>query len=234
MIKVKISIPGFGDCLNLSQFLGNKENILDDCCFYVNDNSTDNSLELLLKARKQNSRIKILNLSRRFGVYPGIMAGVKSSTGDALIYMDIDLQDPPDLIPEMVKFWIKENYDVVLTTRTKSEGENFLKKGLSYISYLILKNTTSIDIFTNSGDFRLISRKIIDKYIHFQEIEPFFRFLIDWIGFKRKQIFYTRRIRRFGKSKFPFGIKKINQYFDVFLTPFSDFPLKFIFFWIIK
>ena len=98
------------------------------------------------------------------------MAGIKSCTGDALIYMDIDLQDPPDLIPEMVKLWIEDEYDVIITTRNKREGENIFKKFLSYIAYLFLKNTVSIDIFRNSGDFRLISRRFINKYINFVEI----------------------------------------------------------------
>tara|TARA_A100001015_G_scaffold317853_1_gene435924 strand:+ start:638 stop:1561 length:924 start_codon:yes stop_codon:yes gene_type:complete len=222
------------ECINasiseLESVLGNIEYI-DYELIFVNDHSSDNSLKLLLEARKNNNKIKIINLSRRFGVYPGIMAGIKSCTGDALIYMDIDLQDPPELIPEMVKLWIEDEYDVIITTRSKREGENILKIFISYIAYLFLKNTVSIDIFRNSGDFRLISRRVINKYINFVEIEPFFRFLVDWIGFKRKQIFYVRRPRNYGKSKFPFGFKKINQYFDVFLTPFSDFPLKFIFF----
>ena len=222
------------ECIKAS--ISELESILDNIKYidyeliFVNDNSTDNSLELLLNARKKNDKIKIVNLSRRFGVYPGIMAGIKSCTGDALIYMDIDLQDPPDLIPEMVKLWIEDEYDVIITTRNKREGENIFKKFLSYIAYLFLKNTVSIDIFRNSGDFRLISRRVINKYINFVEIEPFFRFLVDWIGFKRKQIFYDRRPRSYGKSKFPLGLKKINQYFDVFLTPFSDYPLKFIFY----
>ena len=92
---------------------------------FVNDHSTDNSLQLILEQRKINKRIKVINLSRRFGHMPSIMAGLRNATGDAAIYLDIDLQDPPELIPKMVNYWLHDNYDVVYTTRKKTSGNNF-------------------------------------------------------------------------------------------------------------
>ena len=112
---------------------------------YVNDCSTDNSLNLLKEENLKNHKIKIINLSRRFGHMAGIMAGLRNCSGDAAVYIDIDLQDPPELIHEMVKHWLNDNCDVVFTTR-KSRPENFFMKTLTKIGYSILKQTTDINI----------------------------------------------------------------------------------------
>ena len=136
---------------------------LDYEIIFVNDNSKDGSLNKLLKQRKSNSKIKIINLSRRFGPMESIMAGIKMSSGDALVNLDIDLQDPPSLINKMVKFWREENYDVVFTTRTGREGESLIKKIISSIGYKILKRFTNIPIEKDSGDFRLISKRVIEE-----------------------------------------------------------------------
>ena len=208
----------------LTNVLKQIENI-DYEIIYVNDCSTDKSLEILVNEHNKNSKIKIINLSRRFGHMPGIMAGLRKCTGDAAIYIDIDLQDPPSVIQEMVNFWINENYDVVFTTR-KSRSENYFMKLLSSIGYLILKKTSNIEIIRDSGDFRLISRRVINEYVKFKEINPFFRFIVDYIGFKKKQIFYDREIRLIGKSKFSL-LTIFNQFFEISLAPFSDFPIRF-------
>jgi glycosyltransferase involved in cell wall biosynthesis len=195
----------------------------------VNDASTDNSYKILLEKRKINKKIKIINLSRRFGHMPGIMAGLRNCTGDAALYLDIDLQDPPHLIADMVDAWMNENYEVVFTTRKMRHGESVVKKIVSKIGYKILQRTTYINIEPDSGDFKLISRRVINEIIKFKEINPFYRFLIDYIGFKKKQIFYERETRNKGKTKFPLGRKVFDQFFEISLIPFSDSPLKLIF-----
>ncbi len=194
---------------------------------FINDCSTDNSLDKLLEFHNNNKKIKIINLSRRFGPMESIMAGVNFSSGDALINIDIDLQDPPSLIKEMIKYWREENYDVVFTTRTKRHGETFVKKFVSSIGYKILKKFTNIPIEKDSGDFRLISRRVIEEYKKFSEVYPFFRFVIDWIGFKRKQIFYERNARKKGETKHPFGLGIFFNFFEISLTPFTDAPIRF-------
>ena len=193
---------------------------------FINDNSTDKSLLKLLENRKKNKKIKIISLSRRFGPMESIMAGVKYASGDALINIDIDLQDPPQLIPKMINYWRNEKYDVVFTTRTNRIGESLFKKVISSIGYKILKIFTFISMEKDSGDFRLISRRVINEYKKMNEIYPFFRFMVDWIGFKRKQIFYERKPRKKGKSQHTsFGI--IFNFFEISLTPYSDFPVRF-------
>ena len=194
---------------------------------FINDCSKDNSLQKLLKHREFNKNIKIITLSRRFGPMESIMAGINMSTGDALINIDIDLQDPPSLIEQMVKYWREEKYDVVFTTRTKREGEPYFKKIISSIGYKILKFSSNIPIEKDSGDFRLISRRVINEYKRFSEVYPFFRFVVDWIGFKRKQIFYERKPRKVGKTKHPFGLGIFFNFFEISFTPFTDAPIRF-------
>ena len=163
----------------------NKISEIDYEIIFVNDCSTDNSLNLLKEENEKNKNIKIINLSRRFGHMPGIMAGLRKCTGDAAVYIDIDLQDPPELINEMVKYWLNDNCEVVFTTR-KSKQENLFMKVLSKVGYIILKYSSDINITKDSGDFRLISRRVINEYVKFNELNPFFRFLVDFIGFKKK------------------------------------------------
>ncbi len=202
-------------------------NDIDYEIIFVNDRSKDNSLEELKKAREQNSKVKIIHMSRRFGPMESIMAGVKMSSGDALINIDIDLQDPPSLIPKMVKYWRDDNFDVVFTTRLKRHGESSFKKIISSIGYKILKVFTYVEMEKDSGDYKLISKRVIEEYKKFNENYPFFRFVVDWIGFERKQIFYERRARKAGKSQHPFGLGVIFNFFEISLTPFSDFPIRF-------
>lgn len=195
---------------------------------FVNDSSTDDSLKLILEQRKNNKKIKVINLSRRFGHMSSIMAGLRNATGNAAIYLDIDLQDPPDLIPKMVNYWLHEGYDVVYTTRKKTSGNNFVLKILSKIGYFILSKFSNIHVDADSGDFKLISRRVIDEYIKFTEVDPFYRLIVEYIGFKKKQIFYDRRKRAQGKSKFSI-FKIFTGFFEIALFPFSDFPLRFAF-----
>ena len=229
--KISIILSFYNEELNISNSVTKLSNVLEKITeidyeiIYVNDCSTDNSLKILIEENKKNSKIKIINLSRRFGHMPGIMAGLKNCDGDAAIYIDIDLQDPPELIKEMVHHWINEKYDVVFTTRKKSK-DSFLMSILNKIGYSVLKRTSYINLTKNSGDFRLISRRVINEYVKFNELNPFFRFLVDFIGFKKKQIFYERELREYGKSNFKL-FKIFLQFFEISLAPFSDAPIRF-------
>ena len=202
----------------------NKINTVDYKLIYVNDCSTDRSLEILRKEQKNNNKIKVITLSRRFGHMPGIMAGLKNCESDAAIYTDIDLQDPPELMTEMINYWINENYQVVFTTR-KNVQLSLPMKILSSIGYSILEKVTYINITKDSGDFRLIGKKVINEYVKFREVNPFFRFLVDFIGFKKKQIYYDRDKRVKGKTNFTL-YKIFHQFFEVSMIPFTDFPVR--------
>lgn len=231
--KISIIVSFYNEEESIESFITettkelNKIQELDYEIIFINDCSTDKSLEKLILEREKNNKIKIINLSRRFGPMESIMAGIQMSTGDALINLDIDLQDPPSLIAEMVKHWREDGFDVVFSTRTKRHGEPLIKKIISSIGYKILKKFTNIPIEKDSGDFRLISRKVITEYKKFSEVYPFFRFVVDWIGFKRKQIFYERKPRRKGNTKHPLGLGIIYNFFEISFTPFTDAPLRF-------
>jgi glycosyltransferase involved in cell wall biosynthesis len=231
--KISIIVSFYNEEESIESFITettqelNKIQELDYEIIFINDCSTDKSLEKLILEREKNNKIKIINLSRRFGPMESIMAGIQMSTGDALVNLDIDLQDPPSLIAEMVKHWREDGFDVVFSTRTKRHGEPFVKKIISSIGYKILKKFTNIPIEKDSGDFRLISRKVITEYKKFSEVYPFFRFVVDWIGFKRKQIFYERKARRKGNTKHPLGLGIIYNFFEISFTPFTDAPLRF-------
>ena len=231
--KISIIVSFYNEEESIDSFITettqvlNKIQELDYEIIFINDCSTDKSLEKLILEREKNNKIKIINLSRRFGPMESIMAGIQMSTGDALINLDIDLQDPPSLIAEMVKHWREDGFDVVFSTRTKRDGEPLIKKIISSIGYKILKKFTNIPIEKDSGDFRLISRKVITEYKKFSEVYPFFRFVVDWIGFKRKQIFYERKPRRKGNTKHPLGLGIIYNFFEISFTPFTDAPLRF-------
>jgi len=168
---------------------------------FVNDSSTDGSLDILLEHRQQNKRIKIINVSRRFGVSPCVMAGFKHATGDAVVYMDADLQDPPELIPTLIEKW-KEGADVVHTTRTKRKGESPFKIWLTRLAYKVINLISDIEVLEETGDFKLLSRRAVNELLRFKERDPFMRGLVLWIGLKQVQVFYEREPRFAGKTKF--------------------------------
>lgn len=197
---------------------------------FVNDDSTDRSLELLMKHRKQDKNIKIINMSRRFGVAPCVMAGFRYAKGDAVIYMDADLQDPPELIPTLLRKW-KEGADVVNTTRTKRKGESAFKIWLTKLAYSVINMAADIDIPQNTGDFKLLSRRAVDAVLSLDECDPFLRGLSRWIGFKQVQVYYERGPRFAGETKFSLW-KNLNPYKEFIrgVTSFSALPLYYALF----
>jgi glycosyltransferase involved in cell wall biosynthesis len=192
---------------------------------FVNDASTDASLELLLNYREKNSKIKIITMSRTFGITPCLIAGIKHAKGDAVVYMDADLQDPPELIPTLLQKY-KEGFDVVHTTRTRRKGENPIKMWITRRAYNIINFFSEIPIPENTGDFKLISRRAVDQLLTLNECDPFMRGLVRWIGFKQVSVFYEREARFAGKTKFSL-LKSLNpaKEFIRGITTFSERPL---------
>ena len=188
---------------------------------FVNDNSTDHSEKILLDLQSQ-FKIKIINMSRRFGTNPCVLAGFENSSGDCIIYMDSDLQDPPELIPEMIKQHEK-GFEIVHTRRTKRLGESKTKLFFTNIAYLIINKLSDIDLQKNVGDFKLISRKALDKILEQKEYNPYIRGLSVWIGFKQTYVDYVRDAREAGESKFSlFDSVPVTQ----FLRGVTSYSLK--------
>ena len=197
---------------------------------FVNDASTDGSLDLLLKARERNKAVKILNMSRRFGNTPCVLAGFGKARGDAVVYMDTDLQDPPELIPQMIRQW-REGADIVHTTRTVRKGENAFKMWLTRQAYKAINGLSDITILQNTGDFKLISRRALDEILKLSEFDPYLRGLVAWVGFKQAQVFYERDARFAGETKYSLW-RSLNPYKEFLrgITTFSTIPLYFALF----
>lgn len=195
---------------------------------FVDDCSTDRSFTILIEQDKDHHDIKIITMSRTFGVSACVMAGLAHAKGDAAIYMDCDLQDPPELIPQMLAAWQEgENIDVVHTVREKRHGEPFLKMFVTAIGYYILNRYSSVTIPREAGDFKLISRRVVDHLLTMQDSRPFIRGLVAYVGFKQAFVPYERQPRFFGKSKFfVLGSKVVSNFFNSALVNFSSVPLE--------
>ena len=192
---------------------------------FVNDASTDGSLELLLKYNQKDRRIKIINMSRRFGCAPCVIAGLRHAKGDAVVYMDSDLQDPPELIPKLLEM-LSEEAEVVHTTRTARKGENAFKVWLVRQACRIINSVADIDIPENMGDFKLLSRRAVNELMRLNEYDPFMRGLVRWIGFKQVRVPYERDARFAGKTHFSL-LRSLNPMKEFIrgLVSFSELPL---------
>jgi glycosyltransferase involved in cell wall biosynthesis len=192
---------------------------------YVNDGSNDNSFLELLKLSNEDERVKYINFSRNFGHQIAVTAGLDYSKGAAVVIIDGDLQDPPEVIPEMYSLY-KEGFEVVYGQRLIRKGESFLKKITAKYFYRILKKITNINIPVDTGDFRLIDRKIVNDLKNMPEQNKFLRGQIAWLGYRQTSIFFERDERKFGETGYPFS--KMLKFALDGITGFSDVPLQFV------
>lgn len=191
---------------------------------FVNDASTDRSLEILKKQAQEDGQIKILTTSRPFGYARCLMAGLKKTKGDAVLYIDADLQDPPELLPEMLEKF-REGADVVYTTRLSRAGESRLKLWMTKWGYRLLKFCADVNIPVDSGDFKLLSRRAVEALLKLDEKNPFIKGLISWVGFKQVPIYYHRQPRLAGESHFSIFRSGPIAYYLTGITSFSTLPL---------
>ena len=192
---------------------------------YVDDGSKDNSFLELLKLSNEDERVKYINFSRNFGHQIAVTAGLDYSKGTAVVIIDGDLQDPPEVIPEMYAMY-KEGFEVVYGQRLKRKGDNFFKKITAKYFYRILKKITSISIPLDTGDFRLIDRKIVNDLKNMPEQNKFLRGQIAWLGYRQTSVFFERDERKFGETGYPFS--KMLKFALDGITGFSDVPLQFV------
>jgi len=194
---------------------------------FVNDDSTDNSLEVLKKLRNDQPCIKILNTSNRFGVNPCILAGMKYASGECVITLDSDLQDPPELMPELIKKW-QEGGHVVYTTRVSREGEPWLKMWLTKRAYRMISRFSEVDLPVDSGMYKLLDRRVIDQLLAVDEYEPYLRGLITWVGFNQVSVPCERDERFAGETHFKLLGKGPVTEFMLGIISFSQWPLYWI------
>lgn len=197
---------------------------------FVNDDSNDGSEQWLEKEARLSSDLVLVNMARRTGVSECVYAGMSVATGDAVVYLDSDLQDPPELIPELVRTW-KQNQDceVVYTVRKSRQGEGFIKLAVTKLGYRFLRKISNIDLPLDAGDYKLLSRKVVDIVLANKEFKPFMRGIVTSIGFKQIPVYYDREPRGNGRGATKFALfspRTISGWLDSALISFSDVPLK--------
>jgi len=189
----------------------------------INDGSRDNSLELLEALNATDPRLKVINFARNFGHQVAVTAGMDYTSGEAVIVIDADLQDPPAVILELIAKW-KEGFQVVYAVRTERQGESRFKLLTSKLFYRLIYQITDVDIPLDTGDFRLMDRRVVDAVSRMREHNRFIRGMTSWVGFKQAPVYYKRAAREWGKTNYPLR-KMIKLAWDA-VTGFSYFPLQ--------
>jgi len=190
---------------------------------YINDGSSDNTLDVIHSLRSSDSRITLLDLSRHFGKEIALSAGLHKAAGDAVVIIDADLQDPPGLIPELIKEW-QNGYDVVYARRTSRDGESLMKKATASAFHRLIQHVSKVTIPEDTGDFRILSRRAVNALNTFKEQHRFMKGLFAWIGFKQKAVYYRRDARRAGNSKWSYW--RLWNFAIDGITSFTIAPLK--------
>ncbi|MCS6771402.1 MAG: glycosyltransferase family 2 protein [Kiritimatiellae bacterium] len=191
----------------------------------VDDGSTDGSAAWATQKAAEDPRVKLVQLSRNFGHQIAITAGMDYATGDAVVIIDADLQDPPEVIPELLARW-REGFEVVYAVRKSREGETWLKKFLAAAFYRIFYRMSRVKVPMDAGDFRLVDRKVVDALRNVRELHRFMRGLTCWVGFRQCAVYYERAARHAGVTKYPIW-KSLNLAWDGF-TSFSGAPLRWM------
>lgn len=189
----------------------------------VSDGSQDRSVEMLTALNATDPRVKVLEFSRNFGHQIAITAGADFAEGDAVIVMDADLQDPPELVLEMIEKW-RQGYEVVYAVRSKREGESWFKLATASLFYRLLQKITDINLPLDAGDFRLMDRKVVLTMRRLREKHRFMRGLSSWVGFKQIGVEYERSARFAGETKYP--LRKMLRLANNAITGFSYVPLQ--------
>jgi polyisoprenyl-phosphate glycosyltransferase len=189
----------------------------------VDDGSTDHSWEIIRELAARDGRVKGLSFSRNFGHQMAFTAGLDHADGDAVVIMDADLQDPPELLPELLARW-REGYDVVYAVRARRHGETAFKLFTAAAFYRLLRRLTRVDIPVDTGDFRLMSRKAVEAFRRMPERHRFTRGMVAWLGFRQVGVPYARAARHAGETKYP--LKKMLRLASDGITSFSYIPLQ--------
>ena len=229
--KISIVIPMYyeeevaNECYTRTKKVLEELNEYDHEIVFVNDGSKDKTLEILENIASKDDKVKIVSFSRNFGHQAAVTAGLKYTTGDAVAIMDADLQDPPEVIKEMIKLW-EDGNEVIYAKRKAREGETAFKLFTAKMFYKILNGLSEAEIPKDTGDFRLADRKVIDVINSLPEHNKFLRGLFSWVGFKQQPLEYERKERFAGKTKYP--LKKMLKLASDGIIGFSSKPLKII------
>ena len=229
MKKISIIIPAYNEEESLpllydrlSKVILNLKNYEFELLF-INDGSKDNTLKIIKELREKDSKISYIDFSRNFGKEVAMIAGLDYAKGDCVIFIDADLQDPPELIPELIKYW-EEGYDDVYARRRSRKGETFLKKFTSKMYYKVLQSLTRVEIQKDTGDFRLLDRRCVNALKQLRETQRCSKSMFSWIGYNKKEVLFDRDPRIAGTTKWNY--KKLIDLAIDGITSFTTSPLR--------
>ena len=226
---ISVIVPVFNEFEVIAEFHRRTSDVLSRLpglvyeIIYVDDGSSDGSHDQLVAFATNDPRVRVIKFSRNFGHQNAITAGLDFSRGDCVVLIDADLQDPPEVIGPMVEKW-RERYDVVYGQRTLREGETRVKLFTASLFYRVLRRVTNVDIPSDVGDFRLLSRRAAHQLKTMREKDRFVRGMVSWIGFRQTGVEYRRDVRLAGETKYPFG--KMTRFALDGVTSFSTAPLR--------
>ena len=231
MKKISLVIPMYyeekvvNECYNrvketLKGLIGYDHEII-----FINDGSKDKTLDILEKIAEKDSNVKVISFSRNFGHQAAVTAGLKCTSGDAVVIIDADMQDPPELIPEMVKLW-EDGNEVIYGKRKTRDGESAFKLMTAKMFYKTLNALSDVDIPKDTGDFRLVDKKVVDTMNSLPEHNKFLRGLWSWLGYKQYAFEYERKERFAGETKYP--LKKMLKLASDGIISFSSKPIKMV------
>ena len=227
--KISIIIPAYNEEEALPMLYKRLVEVIDNIPTYdfellfVNDGSKDNTINIIKSLRQQDQRVSYIDFSRNFGKEIAMIAGLDYAKGDCVIFIDADLQDPPELIPELIKYW-EQGYDDVYARRKSRKGETFLKKFTSKMYYKVLQSLTRVEIQKDTGDFRLLDRRCVNALIQLRETQRCSKSMFSWIGYNKKEVLYDRDPRIAGQTKWNY--KKLVDLAIDGITAFTTSPLR--------
>jgi len=229
MVELSVIIPIYNEEENIGILFSRLSKVLENISpnyelIFINDGSRDRSVELIKELAKQHNRVKFIDFSRNFGHQIAVSAGIDVALGNAVVIIDADLQDPPELIADLY-IKLKQGYQVVYAKRKQRKGDSFMKKTTAKLFYRVLARITSINIPVDTGDFRIIDKKVVTVLREMPEQQKFLRGQISWIGFKQTHVEYERDERLAGTTGYTY--KKMLRLALDGITSFSNFPLKF-------
>lgn len=226
---ITVVVPAYNESLVIKQFYDRATATLSELdnadyeLIFVDDGSADDTYKILRGFAAEDDHVVVIKFSRNFGHQIAITAGIDESKGDAVVVIDCDLQDPPEVIHDFVAKW-RQGYDVVYGVRSKRDGESAAKRATAALFYRLIKRMTPIDIPVDVGDFRLMSRRSTEHFKKLREKDRFVRGMVSWLGFPQAGVTYDRDARAAGETKYPY--KKMIKFALDGITSFSVVPLR--------
>ncbi len=229
MKKLAVIVPCYNEELVIGESYRRTKAVLrsmaiDTEIIYINDGSRDRTRELLDEIADADAHVKVIHFSRNFGHQPAVTAGINNCDADLAVIIDADMQDPPELIPDILALQEREQANVVYCVRKSRDGESFFKKFTSKAFYRLLNYMSDVSFPLDTGDFRMVDRKIMDQFDRFQERGKYIRGLISWLGYRQVPFYYEREARIAGETKYPFS--KMWKFASTAMLYFSKKPLR--------